>query len=1202
MQPPSLIIQTVCFDESDRQEAAKLGGHLYDLLTRPRQDSLAHGPGIPVYRAVQPDCIDLKAAQKMVILPVLGGETHAVMRTEVVQALQEWHQQLGDGHVIPVPMSPKWRAEESDVPGKNLLTQLYGEDDREQRTVDEIIIAILRLFDPTGAKGGLFISHAKKDLAVTQNAAEAIRNYVATDTTAQAFFDTNKLAAGISLKKQIEEAQQTGVFVAIRTDAYSSRDWCLHELLQAKRNGLPTLTVELLTSGEALSSPYAGNAPTLVWNPGENPQPGSNPQRVVSRALVECLRAAHFQAEKKRIVESTGLPDDTVGLCRPPELLDLIQGPLLRDRTQVVIHPDPEIPTAYRELLAAAHPRLRLVTPTTAFRSISGPAAAIANPFDGKQIGFSISNGPDVNGPRGFAKEHIDDVAVYLARSLIAAGAHLAYGGDFRKGGYTEVFSELISAYRQTAGSSNDILHSYVAAHETLEMSGDLLIKAHLLNRPPLSTEASLPSPKSPEGAAVPRALYFSDMRRVMTLHVSARIILGGASKPRIAEIGQEGFGGIYPGVVEEAWWSLRAGQPLYVIGGFGGGAGLVAGLLSGAETPAEMRDETWTRYESWKNSAQPVASSPFLKRLELPATMQEMAESIRALAASVMRDDNAAERWNGLSLAENRELWRSRDPLRIATLVYKGLRRFCRRQREGKVELELVEGTVTAAQGLQAIAVTVFEGLPLGGAGAALDRLAAGRASVAHASGQALVSMDSAEIAADFLYLASLGKFDDLSSLTDRIRSAASSTADCVLRHGFSRLGVVSFGGAMATDLAGAVDAMISGLEPIAGQAAVVWFENDPGRFASLLEILEKDPRVSLTTRRQLQPTGAVKPEQAELLMLSVTLKDDILTSTVMPPSGTGVARTRPIPFNKQALLNYSRGAAGRNTPPPDELARRGQELSKTLFGEDAADLISRCRKARTVLLHDVASSQLPFEILLANKGTDEMRPALDGGLNRRLAVSGISTDRLFAKPPHTGKLKVLVVINPLVDLKEAEREGENVLEILGKLPRVEPVPLRNKAATKSAFLEAIATADVLHYCGHAFFDGPGPEESGLNLYGDALFFTDLMRAPSALRIVFANACEAGRVRALPDAAHEAASFAEYLLRTGIEAFLGTYWRVADSAAGAFAQQVYASLARGDTLDAAVRTGRLHLREIGSPEWANYVLYGEGRFQIVNK
>ncbi|MEM7406276.1 MAG: hypothetical protein AAF458_13340 [Pseudomonadota bacterium] len=42
------------------------------------------------------------------------------------------------------------------------------------------------------------------------------------------------------------------------------------------------------------------------------------------------------------------------------------------------------------------------------------------------------------------------------------------------------------------------------------------------------------------------------------------------------------GYGGLYAGIAEEAFFALRHGQPLYVVGGFGGAARVVASVLAG--------------------------------------------------------------------------------------------------------------------------------------------------------------------------------------------------------------------------------------------------------------------------------------------------------------------------------------------------------------------------------------------------------------------------------------------------------------------------------------------------------------------------------------------------------------------------------------------------------------------------------------------
>jgi CHAT domain-containing protein len=164
----------------------------------------------------------------------------------------------------------------------------------------------------------------------------------------------------------------------------------------------------------------------------------------------------------------------------------------------------------------------------------------------------------------------------------------------------------------------------------------------------------------------------------------------------------------------------------------------------------------------------------------------------------------------------------------------------------------------------------------------------------------------------------------------------------------------------------------------------------------------------------------------------------------------------------------------------------------------------------------------------------------------------------------------------------------------------RISLTVLSEGKATKAALLEAFPKTDVLHYCGHAFFDGPGEGDSGLILAGDnALTLADL-RGVTTPRVAFVNACEAGRVRG--KFTTEAASFAEFFLRSGVEAYLGTFWTVNDAAAQLFAVEVYTRLATGKTLDEAVILARKKLFDDKYPDWANYILYGDGRFRLVRE
>ena len=378
MDRPSLILQTVYFHDSEQPEALRLGQDLYEQLTRPVNEPLAFGAGIPVLSAVAWDHVDLEAAEIVVVIPVLGATSFLAKRQKVLSQLIDWHQNLGDGHLLIVPTASVWRSDEVKLPVKQFLTELYGKHDLRRRTLDEIVLAVTRLLEPSRKNVRLFVSHAKADLVASNDAAKQVHDHIVTETTGHAFFDAVSLEAGTSLADQLDKAAGDGVFLAIRGDAYSSRTWCQRELLTAKRHELPSLTVEVLLRGEQRTSPYGGNGPSVVWD--------GNPAAIASRAMIEWLRSAYFRKEAQRFITAAKLPSDTVILARPPELLDLAQGSLVSIHATLAMHPDPELPVFERQILKAARPRLQLVTPTTAYRRLlnrEGAASKLTSPLQG---------------------------------------------------------------------------------------------------------------------------------------------------------------------------------------------------------------------------------------------------------------------------------------------------------------------------------------------------------------------------------------------------------------------------------------------------------------------------------------------------------------------------------------------------------------------------------------------------------------------------------------------------------------------------------------------------------------------------------------------------------------------------------------------------------------------------------------------------
>jgi hypothetical protein len=194
-------------------------------------------------------------------------------------------------------------------------------------------------------------------------------------------------------------------------------------------------------------------------------------------------------------------------------------------------------------------------------------------PLSQTAVAVSISNSPEM--PQlGLAPEHLNDAMTELARHLLAMGARLVYGGDLRKDGFTPLLYEIVARHRRDADVGDRRLGvvSYLpwpvhrgiprqALHDfAKEVTG--YVELHFLDKSghdiPLDQLGPSPEPSTDDEWA--EAL--TAMRAVTTKVVNARIVLGG---------GVTNFKGRMPGIAEEALTSLDAGQPVFLLGGFGG-------------------------------------------------------------------------------------------------------------------------------------------------------------------------------------------------------------------------------------------------------------------------------------------------------------------------------------------------------------------------------------------------------------------------------------------------------------------------------------------------------------------------------------------------------------------------------------------------------------------------------------------------------
>ncbi len=275
-------------------------------------------------------------------------------------------------------------------------------------------------------------------------------------------------------------------------------------------------------------------------------------------------------------------------------------------------------------------------------------------------VGISVSEPDKQELVRlGLDQIHVRHAFIEIARHVLARGWSIAYGGDLRREGYTEALFDLVRTYNRTDLSGPERVHHYLSwpawRDLTAEQRADLANIATTTKGPrPLGAPESLPEIKErgPDDLLW-SSLATSEMRAQMNSDIGARVVLGG----RVS--GQQG---LYPGIAEEAVLALRSQIPLYVAGGFGGCARLVADMLQGAK-PAELsldyQLENTPRYRDLAGAAVAEGQAP---------AFDELQETFTAAGIKGLR--------NGLSESDNLRLMRTDDVDEIVALVVQGLRR----------------------------------------------------------------------------------------------------------------------------------------------------------------------------------------------------------------------------------------------------------------------------------------------------------------------------------------------------------------------------------------------------------------------------------------------------------------------------------------------------------------------------------------------
>lgn len=296
-------------------------------------------------------------------------------------------------------------------------------------------------------------------------------------------------------------------------------------------------------------------------------------------------------------------------------------------------------------------------------------STANARALDGVRLGVSISESAGCRG-LGFDAEEVNRTVERLCRDILAQGAGLIFGHDWRAGGVMERVLGFAQTYQQPADLEPLLINLVpwpdgpALSRQERDFLSDVL-RIEQIGLPAGLTggiEKSLGT--RPDGRAYLRARALTELRQALTERCTARVCLGGKTR---------GYQGRLPGIVEEGLLALEADRPLYLSAIFGGAAADLIDAISGRPMPAAP----WQPADGFAQSFVALAAQtePGEPDSELdPAGVWQRLETIGL--AKLAQD-------NGLTPEENGRLFLAQSASEVIDWILVGLTRL--RVRSGR-------------------------------------------------------------------------------------------------------------------------------------------------------------------------------------------------------------------------------------------------------------------------------------------------------------------------------------------------------------------------------------------------------------------------------------------------------------------------------------------------------------------------------------
>lgn len=568
------------FYHRNNNDGQKLYADLYKLLCRDYKKPFDSGMGIPVYFYTDEDGairdIDTTLSDKTFVLLLVDQNMYLsdTWKRYINENLLPKLERTNNIQLTSVSLY-KYAFELNVKLGKYQFLSFNNEsvyshwNEFMMRLYD---ILIRYVDDKSKKQQTIFISHSKQDDdKYGLRLATGLRDYLLEKgTKLSSFFDVNNIMEGYNFEQQILDNVVSSIMVVIFSNAYSSREWCLKEILRAKKSQIPLIVVYAVNGDIDRTFPYIGNVPATQYRDDWTP-------------VINLLLRTTLYHKYQRLLLDKLKGHDMEILPFAPDAYCLSY---YKDKDKVnVLYPEPPLGWCEKEVLDS-------IKSTVA--SFVTPMLLTSEDIDLKKrnVAISISNTDDYY-HKGIGQEMLNDVVVELLRHIFISNGHVVYGGNLAVNGFTELFRSLSYQYGQyhrmhVENEGDDDIEQYVTSFVAWPYS-------ELINNDQrceyIHSRVNLIPLELPDEAKVDgidevtkQRLALTSMRTHLEEYSSedsernrqpllAHLFIGGKTT---------GSKGSKPGILEEFLIAKKQHHPIFLLGGFGGETEIIAKHISG--------------------------------------------------------------------------------------------------------------------------------------------------------------------------------------------------------------------------------------------------------------------------------------------------------------------------------------------------------------------------------------------------------------------------------------------------------------------------------------------------------------------------------------------------------------------------------------------------------------------------------------------